>query len=169
MADRDFGTHVVEQIVEVGPVIHIRQQRAVHLLHLRPVAAVRVGHVQVVALMPPAFVEDLLELFSGFEIHAERRVEAALVRLRSVPVGVDQEQTDTAAFGAAATSAAAAAPAARPVEQFASIRADVVLGHTLHEGGGAPIGEAITMQRASASATTSSTPTARSSFEVEDR
>ena len=55
---------------------HVRQQRAVHLLHRRPVGAVHVRHVEVVALVAPALVEDLPELRLRIEVHAERHVRA---------------------------------------------------------------------------------------------
>ena len=82
VTDRDLGAHVVEQVVQIGAMIHVRQELAVHLLHLRPVGAVRVRHVEVVALVAPALVEDLLELFLRLEIHPQRRVEASLAGLR---------------------------------------------------------------------------------------
>ena len=82
MADGDLGAHVVEQIVEVGAMIHVRQQLAVHLFHLRPIGAVHVRHVEVIALVAPALVEDLFELFFRIEVHAQRHVEPPLARLR---------------------------------------------------------------------------------------
>ena len=97
--DGDLGPHVVEQVVQVRAVVDVRQQLAVHLLHLRPVAAVRVRHVEIVALVAPAFVEDLLELRLRLQVHPQRRVETSLAGLRRIAIRVDEEQAGSAGGG----------------------------------------------------------------------
>src|SRR5262249_57783209 len=87
MADGDLGAHVVEQIVEVGAMIHIRQQLAVHLFHLRPICAMHVRHVEVIALVAPTLVEDLFELFFRIEVHAQRHAEPPLALLWRLTIG----------------------------------------------------------------------------------
>src|ERR1051325_8927395 len=71
---------------------HVRQQLTVHLAHLRPVSAVHVRHVEIVALVAPAFVEDLFELFLRLEIHAQRVVQTSGAGLRRRSIGIDEEQ-----------------------------------------------------------------------------
>ncbi len=92
VADGDLGAHLVEQVVQIGAVIDVRQQRAVHLLHLRPVGAVHVRHVQIVALVAPALIEDLLELFLRIQIHPQRHVEPAGPACGRRAIGIDEEQ-----------------------------------------------------------------------------
>ena len=125
VTDRNLGAHVVEQIVQIGAMVHEWQELSVHLLHLRPVAAVLVRYVEVVALVAPALVEDLLELLARVEIHPQADVEASLARLRRVAVRVDEEEVDGGATrGSAAASAAATAATTGAIEQLAAVGAD---------------------------------------------
>ena len=109
VADRELGAHVVEQIVQVGAMVHVRQHLAVHLAHPVPVGAVEVRHVHVVALIAPAFEEDLLVLLARLEIHAQRDVEPPGIRLRRIAIGVDDEQGRPGGRAAATTAATSAA------------------------------------------------------------
>ncbi len=87
VADGDLGAHVVEQVVQIGAVPHVRQELPVHLLHLRPVGAVHVRHVQVVALVAPTLIEDLPELLLRIEVHAQRGRDAPLAGRLSRRIG----------------------------------------------------------------------------------
>ena len=49
----------------------VRQELAVHLLHPRPVGALEIRDVQVIALVAPPFVEHLLELGLRVDVGAE--------------------------------------------------------------------------------------------------
>ena len=86
----------------------------------RPVRAVHVRHVEVVALVAPALVEDLRELRLRIEVHPQRRVEASLRRpsARACP-----RRRGTAAAAPAASPPAARPPArAAPCDRAASCR-----------------------------------------------
>ena len=170
VTDGDLGPHVVEQVVQVGAVLHVGQQRAVHGLHLRPVRAVHVLHVEVVALQAPAFVEDLLELGFRLEVHAERRGEAALACLRNIAIGVHEEQPrSTARCGCSAAPAAATPTPAGAIQQLAAVSADVVLGHALHERSGPTIRQAVPMQRAAAATAATTTAATGRRLEIKHR
>ena len=62
MADRELARHPLQHAVEVGARRDVRQERRVLLALLRPVHAVHVRRVEVVAVDPPRLVEDLLPL-----------------------------------------------------------------------------------------------------------
>ena len=141
VADRDLRAHVVEQIVQIGAMVDVRQDLPVHLFHLVPVGAVHVRHVQVVALIAPALAEDLLELLLGFQIHAQRGREPAGARLRCRAIGIDDEQRGS---GGGCRAAAAAAPAATTaaraaIEHLVRVGAHHVISDTRHERRRAPI------------------------------
>ncbi len=174
VADGDLGAHVVEQVIQIGAMVHEREELSVHLLHLRPVAAVEVRHVEVVALVAPAFVENLLVLFARVEIHAQADVEASLPCLRrSIAVRIDQEEVHGApACGRATTAAASTAATAGAIEQLAAVGADRVLGDAGHERRSTPIAQAIPLKGAAtaAGATTAAAPASRATrLEVEHR
>ena len=119
VADRDLRAHVVEQVVEVGAMRDVRQHGAVHLLHARPVRAVHVRHIQVVALQAPALVEDLRELRLRIEMHPQRHVEAAVAGRRRRPC---RHRRGTAAAAPASRSGCPDSPAAAPCDRPASCR-----------------------------------------------
>ncbi len=119
--------------------LHVRQQRGVHRLRLRPVGAVHVPHVQVVALRPPSFVEDLLELGYGIDVGADRRRQSPTVGRRRRFVGIDEEQGALRAAGA--------------VEQLLAVRADDELRGARHERGRATGADLIPVDRAATPAT----------------
>ena len=130
--------------------VDVGQQLAVHLLVLRPVGAVHVRHVEVVALIAPALVEDLLELLLRIEIHAQCRVHASLSRRGRIAIGVDEEQPWTGRAARGAAAAATPAATAGAIEQLASVGADGVLGRAGDEGRGATIAQAIADDAAAA-------------------
>ena len=51
-----------------------------------------VGHVEIVALIAPAFVEDLFELLFRFKIHAQRNVQTTRTGLRRIAISINEEQ-----------------------------------------------------------------------------
>ena len=146
VADRDLGAHVVEQVVEIGAMVDVRQQLAVHLLHLRPVGAVHVRHVEIVALVAPAFVEDLLELLaSARDTCAASRSDVPdrlAARLRSASTRTEVHRWRRRRRHAHARRHRRR----RAIEQLATVGADVVLRDAGHERRRAPIAQAIAMQ-----------------------
>src|SRR5437899_3654921 len=92
MANRDFRSHHVDQIIQISTMHHVRQHRSVHLFVLRPVSAVQVWHIEIIALVAPAFVEYLFEFFLGIEIHAKVGIEPALAWLWRSSIRVDDEE-----------------------------------------------------------------------------
>src|SRR5437588_10580910 len=68
------------------------QHCAVHLFVFRPIRAMHVRHVEIVALIAPAFVENLFELFFGIEIHPQSKANAAGIRLRRSSIRIDDEE-----------------------------------------------------------------------------
>ena len=115
MADGDLRTHHVDEIIQIGAVVHIRQQCAVHILVFLPVGAVHVRHVEIIALVAPPLIEDLAELLFRLQVHSERHVQASLPGLRRIAIGIDKEQSGRDLFAAAARAASAAAAAAGAV------------------------------------------------------
>ena len=116
--------------------IHMRQQRLVHSLHGRPVRTVRIRHVQVVALIPPPFVEDLTELLTRIDVGAQHRREATGAGRRHRAVGIHQVERPLRPTGA--------------IQQLAAVGADDVLRDTGHERHGTPRGQLKAMQRIAA-------------------
>src|SRR6185369_3882344 len=147
---------------------HVRQQLPVHLTHLRPVSAVHVRHVEIVALVAPAFVEDLFELFSRLEIHAQRIVQTSGAGLRRRSISVDKEQLRRRSVCAAAewTTTLAAATSGSAVNELATIGADLIRGDIADESVCASIAETITPQLAAAAPAlpTATAATSRSRF-----
>ena len=113
--DRDLSAHDVQQVIEIGAMHHVRQQLPVHLFHLWPIRAVHVWHVEIVALVAPAFVEDLFELFLRFEIHAQGEVQTSRAWLWRRAISIDEKQlrrrsvARTATWTTTLTAATAAA------------------------------------------------------------
>src|SRR5262249_57075022 len=130
MSDGDLGAHVVEQVIEVGAVVHIRQQLAIHLLHLRPIGAVHVRNVEIIALVAPSLIEDLFELLFRIEVHAQRHVESPLARLRGLAISIYEEERETSASARAlaATTTSSAEATAGAVDQLLAVSAQVILG-----------------------------------------
>src|SRR6266498_2061803 len=95
MADRDFRAHHVDEIIQIGAMVHERQERPVHLPDLRPVGAVLIRYVQVVALVAPRFVEDLLVLLLGIDIGTEVGVQSSLSGYRRGAIRVDEKESGT--------------------------------------------------------------------------
>src|SRR5947209_3387218 len=134
MTNRDLGAHLIDEIIQIGAVVHVREKRAVHLFHLWPVGAVRVRDIQVVALVPPRFVEDLLELLLEIDIGAEGGVQATCTWLRRLTIGVDDEQGRTTRPVCAAPAAAPASTTTAPaVRELMPVEADAVVRHTREE------------------------------------
>src|SRR5262245_23884138 len=134
MTDRDLGAHVVEQVVEIGAVIYVRQQLAVHLLHFWPIGAVHVRHVEIIALVAPSFIEDLFEFLFRIEVHAQRYVKPPLARLRRLPIGIDKEERGTGgACALAATTTTSASTSASAVDQLVSVGAYIIIGDACDE------------------------------------
>src|SRR5665213_2133029 len=78
VTDRDLRAHHVKQIVEICAMHNIWKQLTVHLLHLRPVRSLHVLQIQIVALIPPAFIEDLLEFSLRVDEHSQVSLELPL-------------------------------------------------------------------------------------------
>src|SRR5215468_3674299 len=134
--------------------IHVRQQLAVHLFHLRPIGSVHIRHVEIIALVAPAFIEDLFELFFRIEVHAQRHVEPPLSRLRRLAIGVHQEEPGGAssARALASTTATASEAATSAIDQLVTVRAYVVFGYSGNERRLPAIAQTITLQCASTAA-----------------
>src|SRR5215813_12534137 len=128
----------------------VGQHRPIHLFIFVPVCAVQVWDIEIVALIAPAFIEDLFELFFGIEVHAQRKVDASGSGLRRVAIGINHEQRRNwwppAECGAASTTASTAGAE----YQLAAVSADVVISDALDKGGRAPIAETVTNQLAAA-------------------
>jgi hypothetical protein len=153
--------------------IHVRQQLAVHLFHLRPIGAVHVRHVEIIALVAPTLVEDLFELFFRIEVHAQRHAEPPLALLRRLTIGVHQEKRGAGcgAGARAATTPPAAESAAGAIDQLVAVRAHVIIGDSGHELRGATVAQTIALQRAPTASSEAASATFASSggFEVIDR
>src|SRR6185312_518545 len=135
VSDRDLSTHDIHQVIEIGAVHRIRQQLPVHLSHLRPIGAVHVLHVEIVALVAPAFVEDLFELFLRLEIHAQSEVQTTCAWLWSCAIGIDEEQLWRRSIAGSATwtTTLTTAPSRGAIDQLATIGADFVRSNVTGE------------------------------------
>ena len=92
-------------------------------------------HVEVVALIAPRFVEDLLVLLLRIDVGAQIALDAALPGLRRIAIRVDEEERRAAAAGCGAAAATATTGAARAtIEQLVTVGAHVVVRHARHEG-----------------------------------
>src|ERR1044072_6081645 len=127
---------------------HVRQQLPVHLFHLRPIRAVHVLHVKIVALIAPAFVEDLFELFLRLEIHAQREVQTSRARLWRCAIGIDEEQLRRRSIAGTATwtTALTTTTGRRTIDQLATIGADFISSNIARERRRTAIAETITPQ-----------------------
>src|SRR4030095_12736811 len=109
MSDRDLSAHVIKEVVEIGPMHHVGQQLPVHFFHLRPVGSMHVRHVEIIALIAPALVEDLFEFLPGLEIHTQRNIETPLSCLRRIAISINKKQlwsSGTASCGTASATTA---------------------------------------------------------------
>src|SRR5262249_38128502 len=143
-------SHHVDQVIQVGAMVDVGQKLAVHFFHARPIGAVQVGDVKIIALIAPAFVEDLAELFLGFEVHAKGDVQTAGAGLRSLTIRVDQEQLRSRPRGAAAATASSGSSGCGAIDELVAIGADVVGGDSGDEGRRTAVAQAETNQSASA-------------------
>src|SRR5882724_448521 len=128
MPDGNLCSHHVEQIIEISTMHHVRKHLAVHLFHLRPIRAVHIRHVEIVAFVAPAFVEDLFELFPWVEIHPQRSVQTALPRLWRIAISVNDKERRNRwhPTRGTLTAAPAAAAASTAIEEFVTICAHFV-------------------------------------------
>src|SRR5262249_11947556 len=98
----------------------------------------------IVALIAPAFVEDLFELFFRIEVHPQRVVQTAAARLRRSSISVNNEHLGSWLTSRAPTSAETAATTSRPVDDLASIGADFERRHATGKSRRPAIAQAIT-------------------------
>src|SRR6185369_5779775 len=139
--------HHVEKIIQVGTMHHVRQQLPIHLLHLRPISAVHVWHVEIVALIAPAFIEDLFELFFRVEIHAQRNVQTTGASLRRSAIGIDEEQLRRWRCSKTSTTRTTLPTAnCSAIDELATIGTDLVTRHVGRKRSDATIAEAVTHQ-----------------------
>src|SRR6267378_2315576 len=81
MSDRNLSAHHVQQVIQIRAMHYVRQHCTVHFFVPGPVRAVHVGHVEIVTLIAPAFVEYLFEFFTRIEVHAQIHIKPARARL----------------------------------------------------------------------------------------
>src|SRR6266850_7983865 len=134
MSDRNLSAHHIEEIIEIGAMVYVGQQLPIHLLHLRPVRPVHISDVEIVALVAPAFVEDLLELLLGIEIHPQRDIDASLARLRRAAIGINYEKRRHRRRRARDRGSTTSG-ASRAIKQLASVRTHYVSRHAGCEAG----------------------------------
>src|SRR5229473_1015807 len=98
---------------------HVRQHRAVHLLVFRPVGPVHVWHIEIVALVAPAFVEDLFELFFWIEVHPQTEVQPAGARLRRCSICINDKKR-----GSRGPATESYTTGGRAIDELAAVSAD---------------------------------------------
>ena len=143
MADRNFSAHHVQQIVKIGAMHYVRQHRPVHFFVFGPVRAVHVGHVEIVTLLAPAFVENLFEFFFRVEIHPQVEVDSTLARRWWSSICVHDKERGSwrrATCGARTTSATTAGA----IDKFVTVRADFVSHNTGGERSRSAIAKPVT-------------------------
>src|SRR5262249_16884420 len=103
------------------------------------------------------------ELFFRFQVHAKCRIQSACPRLRRGAIRVHQiKRRPVSASTSASTPAATASSATSGglINQFVTIRTDVIRCHSGHERGRATITQSIALQRISPTTRSSSTASA---------
>src|SRR5262245_51244936 len=108
--------------------VHERQELRVHLAHLRPVGAMLIRDVQIIALISPRFVEDLLELGLEVDVGAQIGVDAARAGRRRIAVSVDDEKRRRNRATTPTRTPSPAATAASAIDELVAIETDVVVG-----------------------------------------
>src|SRR5690348_12104961 len=79
MSDGELTARERDEITKVRTMPDVRQERRVLLVHGLPIRAVHLGVVEVIALRPPGFLEDLGPLRARIDEHLELAdVERAL-------------------------------------------------------------------------------------------
>src|SRR5712692_6090071 len=146
---------------------YVRQHRSVHLFVFGPVGAVHVRHVEIVALVAPTFIEDLLELFFRIEIHAEVNVETAGTRLWRRSICIDDKKRRSRGPATKGRRTAAASTAGRAIDEFVTVRAHFIGGNPGNKRRRAAIAKAIANQLA-ATTTTAAALSTRRRFQVEN-
>ena len=106
------------------------EKRAVHLAVLCPISSVHVWYVEIIALVTPAFVEDLFELGLRIEIHPETEIQFPLTGLRRIFVCVNQIERRHRRL---ATKTAASATACGAINQLVAIGANGICRDTVDE------------------------------------
>ena len=71
---------------------HVREQRLVHFFHRRPIRTVHILHIQIVALVSPALVEDLFEFVARVDEGTQYHIQMARASGRRCLVRVDEIQ-----------------------------------------------------------------------------
>src|SRR5712692_3678917 len=146
---------------------YVGQHRSVHLFVFRPIGAVHVRHVEIIALVAPAFIEDLFELLFRIEIHAQVNIKSARTRRwrRSIRINNKKRGSRGPTTKGCGT---ASATASRAIDELVTIRADFICSDTVDERCGFSIAQAITDQLAAATTAKASSATlsARRCFQV---
>src|SRR6266480_4622859 len=119
---------------------YVRQHRSVHLFVFRPIGAVHVRDVEIVALVAPAFVEDLFEFFFRIEVHAKVYVDSAGTRRWRRSIGVNDKKRGG---GRPATESPTTAATGRAIDDLPAISADFKGRDALNERRHPPIAQAI--------------------------
>ena len=126
----DLAGHHVQQVVEVGAVLHVGEPGRVPVPHVAPGGAVGVVHVEEVAHEAPSVAEHLGVLGPGLHADAE-----AVEGQPPVPVG-----------GRAAGGVHHAPGGAGADEELGAVVGGLDRAHALHELGGLPVLQAVAVQ-----------------------
>ena len=79
---RKLADHLAHDVGEVVAIGDRRQQLGIFVAHFFPIDAVHGGFVEVVALLPPDFIEHLLPLGGGIDLHSHAgEIERAVADL----------------------------------------------------------------------------------------
>src|SRR5882757_3109093 len=128
MADRNLGAHHIQQVIQISAMHDVRQHCSVHFLVFRPIGAMQVWHIEIITLVPPAFIEYLFEFLLGIQMHAQVHIDAALARLwwRSIRINDEERWRWRRATRARRPTSATAAAASGAIDKLMTVRADFV-------------------------------------------
>src|SRR5581483_726500 len=147
VTDGNLSDYHVHQVIEIGSMHHVGQHRPVHLFVFIPIRAMQGRHIQIITLVAPHLVEDLLELFLRIEIHAQRVIDASATRLRRRAVRIDDEKRRVRRASAkSARTACASTATTGAIDELATISAYFEGRHATYESCRASIAETIANQ-----------------------
>src|SRR5882724_5104929 len=130
---------------------HVRQHRSIHLSVFRPIGAMQIWDIEVVALIAPTFIKDLFEFLFRIKIHPQVYVEPALGGLRWHSIGINDEKRRRRRPATRWSVRAAAQGCA--IDQLMTIGADIIGSNTTNERRSFTIAESIANQIVSAAKT----------------
>ena len=124
-----FPDHFAQDIGQVVPVGQVRQQWSIALAFLFPVHAVHGSFEEIITLLPPHLVENLVPLGLRIDFHAHgSQIQRAFAGFMGFLFRLGVDNTEGLRPRHAFVSSAAAGPAGRGVEDLLAVKGERVVG-----------------------------------------